>query len=89
MSHVRDYSRLAADLNSEHAPRFVWISPNQCNDMHGGVYVPVPGHPEAPCPYGSAKDDANDAALSSPPSRTTGTWATSATPGTPPTAWLR
>jgi hypothetical protein len=31
--------------------------------MHGGVYVAVPDHPETPCPYGSAKDDANDAAL--------------------------
>jgi hypothetical protein len=63
MSHVRDYSQLGADLNSTDAPRFVWISPNQCNDMHGGVYVAVPDHPETPCPYGSAKDDANDAAL--------------------------
>jgi hypothetical protein len=63
MDHVRDYSRLAADLNSPDAPRFVWITPNQCNDMHGGVYAPVAGHPEAPCPYGSTKDDANDAAL--------------------------
>lgn len=63
MDHVRDYSQLGADLNSPHAPQFVWISPNQCNDMHGGVYVAVPGHPETPCPYGSTKDDANDAAL--------------------------
>ena len=31
--------------------------------MHGGVYSPVAGHPEAPCPYGDTKDDANDAAL--------------------------
>ena len=37
--------------------------PNQCNDMHGGVYDAVAGHPETPCPYGSTKDDANDAAL--------------------------
>ncbi|HEU5270899.1 MAG TPA: alkaline phosphatase family protein [Jatrophihabitans sp.] len=63
MDHVRDYSQLSTDLNSAHAPQFVWISPNQCNDMHGGVYVSVPGHPETPCPYGSTKDDANDAAL--------------------------
>lgn len=63
MDHVRDYTQLGADLNSPDAPRFVWISPNQCNDMHGGVYVAVPGHPETPCPYGSVKDDANDAAL--------------------------
>jgi hypothetical protein len=63
MGHVRDYSQMAADLNSPAAPQFVWISPNQCNDMHGGVYVTVPDHPETPCPYGSAKDDANDASL--------------------------
>ncbi|HET7303447.1 MAG TPA: alkaline phosphatase family protein [Segeticoccus sp.] len=63
MSHVKDYSALATDLNSHHAPRFVWITPNQCHDMHGGVYSEVPGHPETPCPYGETKDDANDAAL--------------------------
>jgi phosphatidylinositol-3-phosphatase len=63
MAHVKDYSSLAADLGSAHAPAFVWITPNQCNDMHGGVYTAVPGHPETPCPYGSTKDDANDAAL--------------------------
>jgi hypothetical protein len=63
MSHVRDYSQLGTDLNSGHAPQFVWITPNQCNDMHGGVYDTVPGHAETPCPYGNTKDDANDAAL--------------------------
>jgi phosphatidylinositol-3-phosphatase len=63
MDHVRDYSQLGADLNGPAAPQFVWITPNQCNDMHGGVYDAVPGHPESPCPYGSIKDDPNDAAL--------------------------
>jgi hypothetical protein len=63
MDKVRDYTQLATDLNSKNAPQFVWISPNQCNDMHGGVFVAVPGHAETPCPFGSAKDDANDAAL--------------------------
>jgi len=63
MSHVRDYSRLGHDLNAPKPPSFVWISPNQCHDMHGGVYGAVPGHPEAPCPYGSTKDDANDSSL--------------------------
>jgi hypothetical protein len=63
MAKVKDYTALAADLNRKHAPRFVWITPNQCNDMHGGVYDTVAGHPETPCPYGSTKDDANDAAL--------------------------
>jgi len=63
MDKVRDYTRLGADLNGPKAPQFVWITPNQCNDMHGGVYDTVVGHPETPCPYGSTKDDANDAAL--------------------------
>src|SRR6476469_8134520 len=40
MDKVRDYTRLAADLNGPKAPQFVWISPDQCNDMHGGVYSP-------------------------------------------------
>lgn len=63
MSHVKPYTDLAADLSTPHAPNFVFIAPDQCNDMHGGVYTPVAGHPETPCPYGSANDDANDAAL--------------------------
>lgn len=63
MSHVKDYSALADDLNGQHPANFVWISPNQCNDMHGGIYSAIPGHPETPCPYGSTRDDANDASL--------------------------
>jgi hypothetical protein len=63
LAKIKPYTDLATDLNSPGAPQFVWISPNQCNDMHGGVYVAVEGHPETPCPYGSAVDDANDAAL--------------------------
>jgi len=63
MAKVRDYTQLGADLNKKDAPQFVWISPNQCNDMHGGVYDTVPGHAETPCPYGTTKDDADDAAL--------------------------
>jgi hypothetical protein len=63
LAHVKPYTDLATDLNSGNPPDFVWISPDQCNDMHGGVYVSVPGHPETPCPYGNTKDDAYDAAL--------------------------
>jgi phosphatidylinositol-3-phosphatase len=63
MRHVKDYSRLGHDLNARHAPNFVWITPNQCNDMHGGVTVAVPGHPETPCGYGNTDNDANDRAL--------------------------
>ncbi|HUW77258.1 MAG TPA: alkaline phosphatase family protein [Candidatus Nanopelagicaceae bacterium] len=63
MAKIKDYSELSTDLNSPQAPQFVWISPNQCNDMHGGIYTAIADHPETPCPYGSAKDDANDSAL--------------------------
>lgn len=63
MAKVKDYTRLGADLNKKRAPKFVWITPNQCHDMHGGVTTVVPDHAETPCPYGKAKDDANDAAL--------------------------
>lgn len=63
MAKVKDYSQLATDLNSKQEPQFVWISPNQCSDMHGGVYSSLAGYPETPCPYGNTKDDANDASL--------------------------
>lgn len=64
LANVKPYSALATDLQRERTtPDFVWISPDQCNDMHGGVYTAVAGHPETPCPYGSANDDANDASL--------------------------
>ncbi|MGN6130223.1 MAG: alkaline phosphatase family protein [Nocardioidaceae bacterium] len=62
MRHVKDYSSLAADLDKKRAPEFVWITPNQCHDMHGGVPA-VAGHPETPCPYGSASDPSLDASL--------------------------
>ena len=63
VANIKPYTDLAGDLNSTHAPRFVYIVPDQCNDMHGGVFTAVPGHPETPCPFGSANDDPNDASL--------------------------
>ena len=64
MANVKPYTQFAADLQSERTtPDLSFIVPDQCNDMHGGVYTPVAGHPETPCPYGSTNDDANDAAL--------------------------
>ncbi len=63
LSHIKPYTDLAADLAAPNAPDFVWISPDQCNDMHGGVYATVAGHPETPCPYNSTVDDKYDVAL--------------------------
>ncbi|MGI8421725.1 MAG: alkaline phosphatase family protein [Gaiellaceae bacterium] len=65
LARIKPYTALAADLNSMTAPAFVWISPNQCHDMHGGVFSPVAsdGSDGTPCPYGSKRDDKNDASL--------------------------
>jgi phosphatidylinositol-3-phosphatase len=35
MANLVDLSQLAADLASGNAPDYSWISPDQCNDMHG------------------------------------------------------
>ena len=63
VAHIKPYTKLAGDLNSAHAPRFVYITPDQCNDMHGGVTVAIAGHPETPCPFNSTNDDPNDIRL--------------------------
>ncbi len=63
LANVKPYTALAADLNGPQAPDFVWISPDQCNDMHGGVYATIAGHPETPCPYSNGVDDPNDVSL--------------------------
>jgi hypothetical protein len=41
----------------------VYITPDQCNDMHGGVTDTIAGHPETPCPFNSTNDDPNDIKL--------------------------
>jgi len=63
VAHIKPYTALAGDLNSAHAPRFVYITPDQCNDMHGGVTAAIDRHPETPCPFGSTNDDPNDIKL--------------------------
>jgi phosphatidylinositol-3-phosphatase len=47
-------TQLTTDLNSHHVPQFVWITPNQCNNMHGGTSA---------CPYPDSPTDANQARL--------------------------
>ena len=64
MAHIKPYEDLASDLASGTVGNFVWISPDQCDDMHGGVFVQIPGRPETPCPYGDAvNNDAADVSL--------------------------
>src|SRR5207302_267993 len=35
MANLVDLTQLDADLAGENAPNYVWISPDQCHDMHG------------------------------------------------------
>jgi phospholipase C len=35
MANVVDFSQLSTDLASGNVPDYVWISPDQCHDMHG------------------------------------------------------
>ena len=66
MANVKPYTDLVADLDSKHAPQFVWITPNQCHDLHGGVGAVDPtGADGTPCPFGitSPTQDAKDLAF--------------------------
>jgi phospholipase C len=35
MANLVDFSQFSADLATNNVPDYVWISPDQCNDMHG------------------------------------------------------
>jgi hypothetical protein len=34
IAHLRPYDELAVDLKNDTLPRYVWITPNLCDDMH-------------------------------------------------------
>ncbi len=52
--HVVPLGQLAADLSTGHVPQFAWISPNVCDDMHGGA---------TNCPYANSATDPAQATL--------------------------
>jgi len=41
MANIVDFSQLSTDLASRNVPDYVWISPDQCHDMHGRFESPV------------------------------------------------
>ncbi len=47
MANLVDLSQLSADLASDQVPDYSWISPDQCNDMHGRGG----GGPSDPCDF--------------------------------------
>jgi phospholipase C len=47
--NVVPLSQLTTDLSTNRVPQFVWISPNDCNNMHGGATgCPFPNSPTDP-----------------------------------------
>lgn len=63
LSQIKPYTALAGDLSRRNAPRYVWITPDQCDDMHGGIYTAVPGFADTPCPYSNTAGDTYDQQL--------------------------
>jgi len=41
VANIVDFSQLATDLANNTVPNYVWISPDQCNDMHGRGATPA------------------------------------------------
>jgi hypothetical protein len=67
LARIKPYEALARDLNGPERsiPDFVYIVPNQCHDMHGGVDTRVApdGRDGTPCPNGLEDDGVADASL--------------------------
>lgn len=60
MQQIVPFSQFASDLAAGPAPNFVWISPDQCNDMHGvspsnaaAVGNPTCGYPSSGLDHGA------------------------------------
>lgn len=50
-------TQLSTDLSSGHVPQFAWITPNVCDDMHGGAPAcPYPSSPQSPAQATLYKD---------------------------------
>jgi hypothetical protein len=70
LAKVVPLTQLTSDLKSGHVARFVWISPNSCNDMHGGP---------PSCPFANAPGDANQQRLYQDGNDFLQTWVTAIT----------
>ena len=65
--NVVPLTQLTRDLNTGRVADFNWITPNICNDMHGGA---------PSCPYPNSPTDANQAALYQDGNNFLNTWVT-------------
>jgi len=62
LAKVVPYEELAQDLSAGKVPNFVWISPDQCHDMHGispsaakAIQMPDCGYPDSGLDHGAIK----------------------------------
>ena len=64
LQNIKPFSSFADDLASNDVANFNLIVPNQCHDMHGGVYATIdPASDGTPCPYSNAPGDQFDEQL--------------------------
>jgi hypothetical protein len=54
VNNIVPLTQLSTDLSSGDLPNYVWITPDQCNDMHGI------GGANSPCPFANTQGDQND-----------------------------
>jgi phosphatidylinositol-3-phosphatase len=69
-ANVVPLTQLSSDLAAGKVPQFTWITPNICNDMHGGAST---------CQYPSAPNDANQQVLYQDGDNFVRTWVTAIT----------
>src|SRR5262249_48334272 len=62
LAKVVPYEELAQDLSANKVPNLVWISPDQCHDMHGvspsaanTIQIPDCGYPDSGLDHGAIK----------------------------------
>ena len=63
LQNIKPFTSFAGDLASNDVADFNLIVPNQCHDMHGGVYATIAPGDGSPCPYSNAPGDQFDQAL--------------------------
>ena len=63
LQNIKPFSDFAADLASNKVADFNLVVPNQCHDMHGGVYATIDPGDGSPCPYSNASGDPLDEQL--------------------------
>lgn len=63
LQNIKPFSNLADDLARNKVADFNLVVPNQCHDMHGGVYATIAPGDGSPCPYNDVSGDAADQQL--------------------------